>query len=110
MFKNKSGYLTSWLKHLDIEYISNEFAHELAVFDINNRSDQDIIIELAIVPGFTSCNDISKKSMLTTLEELPDYPECEVRRLLASVGMPFNESLNDYKTFFEKVKRRCAEL
>jgi len=44
--------------------------------------------------------------MRKTLEEVENYPEVEVRKTIARVGMPFSEPLDDYKAFFRRVREK----
>jgi hypothetical protein len=104
--KANSQHLISWLKYLDIEYLSDELSWDLALLDVNSPSDQERIIALAIVPEYTALNEISKKSMMKILDEVASYPEADVKGLLARVGMPFRDELLDYRAFFEKVRIR----
>jgi hypothetical protein len=106
---NPDRFSSTWLPWLHIEYHSDEVYRELMTLDINQSDDQDKLIEDVLISNFRECPSASKRSLMEVLDELPEYPESKVRAMLYSAG-PLAESLNDYKTFFEKVKRRCAEL
>lgn len=106
---NPDDLLASWLVPLHIEYQDDAFYSQLMELDINDPSDQDEIIERAIVPDYRASNSISKKSFMRVLDELPDYPESGVRHALWSAG-PLTERLQDYMSFFDKVRRRCEGL
>jgi hypothetical protein len=107
--KTNPQHLISWMKYLDIEYLDDELSEQLSPFDVNDPSDQDRIIELAIEPEFAALNDTSKKSLMQILYEVNDYPEADVRKLLARVGMPFREQLVDYKAFFDRVRLHVSQ-
>lgn len=99
----------SWLVPLHIEYCDDALYSELMELDINTPVGQDEIIERAIVPEFLACRPPGKKSFMRVLDELPDYPEADVRNALWSAG-PLTEKLQDYRAFFERVRIRCETL
>jgi hypothetical protein len=101
--------LAAWLPCLDIEYLSDELYAELFVLDINDPLDQERIIERSFIPEFLDSNAVTRNTLMDVLDEVPDYPEAKVRELL-KITSPLAEKLNDYKAFFERVKRRCKDL
>lgn len=103
---NDSEKLISWLKYLDIEYLDTASCEELSVLNINDPADQVKIINIAIRDEFNSLNNISQLSMMRILDEVNDYPESATREVMSRVGMPFNETLIDYKSFFEMIRKQ----
>jgi len=101
--------LMSWLKCMHIEYLDDRLYSELMQLDLNDPRQLAELIERTFLPEFVACNATSKKSLLAVLEELPSFPEASVRAMLWSAG-PLAESLKDYRSFFEVVRTRCAEL
>lgn len=101
--------LAAWLPCLDTEYLSEELYAELFALDINNPVDQETVIERSFVPEFVGSNPITKKTLMDVLDEVPHYPEAKVRELLM-ITSPLAAKLQDYRSFFEKVRRRCEAL
>ena len=104
MMKN-SEKLMSWLKYLDIEYLDEITFNRLGDFDINDANDWSNIVELAMRDEAISLNPISRVQAIAVLDDLAGYPECEVRKLLERVTMPFDAPLRDYISFFQYVRR-----
>jgi hypothetical protein len=98
--------LVSWLKFLDVEYLDDATCEALANLNINEIADQVKIIDLAMRDEFNSLNETSRVSMIAILDEVSKYPDSAVRAVIERVGMPFNEPLLDYRTFFEVVKEQ----
>lgn len=112
MMKATSDDIASLLRWFDINYIEcidEKLVDEIAAFDINNPSDQDTLIERFLVPEFISYNDISKRDLMQLLNEVPNFREGDVRRVLERTLL-FQEPLKNYLAFFEKVRVRCAAL
>lgn len=95
--------IISWLKYLDVEYLDDSHCEALSSLDINKPSDQTEIIRLAMQDEVAGLNEISRASMRKILDEVEEYPESEVRLVIERVGMPFQDSLQDYKAFFRRV-------
>lgn len=112
MFKPIPDDLSSLLKWFDVNYIEcidEKLVDEIAAFDINNPTDQDILIEKFLLPEFVSSNDITKQSMMKTLNEVPNFREADVRKVLARTLL-FKEPLHDYRAFFDKIRTKCEAL
>lgn len=101
---NDAEKLVSWLKYLDVEYLDDALCEALAKLNINEKSDQEKIIDLAMRDEVNSLNETSRLSMMTILGEVSGYPDSAVRAVIERVGMPFEEPLLDYMAFFEVVK------
>jgi hypothetical protein len=93
----------SWLKFLDVEYLTDEKCNILCHLDINDSIDQDVIIKVTMEDDFKMMNDISRMSLKKILEELPSIPDERIFLVIDGVGMPFNGELTDFRRFFSKV-------
>lgn len=103
---NNSEKMISWLKYLDVEYLDDSTCEALAKLNINDVTDHDEIINLAMHDEVGSLNEISRMSMMRILDEISTYPESAVRKLIARIGMPFDEPLLDYEAFFSRVRQQ----
>jgi hypothetical protein len=99
--------LGSWLKYIHVEYLSDEDYANLLRLDINDSGQQDALIARAFTEEFSALNEVSKRSLIEVLDELPTFPQENVREMLWSAG-PLAESLQDYLSFFRKVRAECA--
>ncbi|MFJ4376073.1 hypothetical protein ACIP1T_26105 [Pseudomonas japonica] len=97
------GRMNCLVKYLDINYHGDGVVDELSVYDVNNPEHQMSIIRLAMGRDLSgvSCEYIDE--LKSILNEVPLYPEKDVRERLESVDMLFDEPLIDYKVFFRKV-------
>lgn len=96
--------LIAWLQYLDVEYVNDDLSEQLSKLNINDPTDQEAIIKMAILPEFITLNETSKKSMRLVLQEIDDYPESVASKVVERVGMPFTESLVDYRAFFDRIR------
>ncbi|MCS0630320.1 hypothetical protein NX786_13335 [Telluria mixta] len=105
MRKDSEDFM-SWLKYLDIEYLNETTCNAVSDLDINDPTDWSSIIELTMREDVTSFSSAARASMIKVLDDLADYPELEVRKLIDErVAMPFDTPLRDYLPFFEHVRR-----
>ena len=103
---NNPEKIISWLKYLDNEYLDDSKCVSLSELNINDAADHDRIIDIAMREEVCSLNAISRSSMLSALDEISNYPEDAVRKIIKRTGMPFNQELLDYVTFFRRVRNR----
>lgn len=103
MFNYISVDLFSVLKFLSVNFISGEMSNELSRYDINKLEDQDLIIKNFVLPQYCLYRKQDRDSFIRLLRASENFPEKEVREILDEVGMPFDEELHDYKSFFERI-------
>jgi hypothetical protein len=102
---SSSRDLVVWLYFLHCNYVSDEVGVELESLNPNDASDQDEIIRLVFEKEFAVAGEGVKKQMKEALDKLDLYPEQEVMSMIDEMGMPFNEPLRDYRSFFSRVRQ-----
>lgn len=101
--------LISWLKYLDIEYLSGSEADRLSVFDINDQKQRREVFLQAVLPEFNAMNAVSKKSMLVVLENALNASEQELQGIFSRVSMPFATEVFSRKLFLQTLKEVVSE-
>ncbi len=101
--------LISWLKYLDIEYLSYEEAIQLSVLDINNPEQMQETFRLAVLPEFNALNPVSKISMRSVLKEALSATEEELQPVFDRVGMPFPQPVASKQAFLKALQSVCGE-
>lgn len=97
--------LMSWLKYLDVEYIDDTKWESLTKLDINDPKHWRRIIDLAMREDVANLNAISNQSMKAVLDDLEDFPEREVKKLMDRICMPFEAPMRDHIAFFRIVRQ-----
>lgn len=90
------------VKYLDFNYYNDAAIENLSAYDINNPDHQMAIIKLAMEDELSGTDHEFIDELKSVLNEIPLYPEEEVRKRLESVDMLFEEPLRDYIGFFRK--------
>lgn len=101
--------LISWLKYLDVEYLSGSEADLLSVFNINDQEQRRQVFMLAVLPEFDALNDVSKKSMLAILENALKASEQELQDIFNRVSMPFTDEVLSRKLFLQSLNEVISE-
>jgi hypothetical protein len=78
--------LSSWLKYLDDNYISDEIADVIDGLDINREDEQKRIIQIAIKPEYEALNDISKQGFDEILSLAIEASETELENVFAAMS------------------------
>lgn len=73
--------------------------------DINNVLHQELIIKTAMERDVLAASSGYRDSMRRVLDEVPLFPEAEVRSLIGETEMPFDKPLDDYRQFFARVRQ-----
>ena len=86
MSKYQLRDLSSWLKYLDDNYISDEIADLISGLDINKEDEQKRIIHIAIKPEYEALNDISKQGFDEILKLASGASETELEKVFATMS------------------------
>lgn len=94
-----------FLNYLDVNCLGDESCNPICDLDVNDPDDQIYIIKVLMGSGFLSASDGIEEYMTQVLDELPIYPESEVRAVIAYFEMPFEQPLDNYNAFFNRVRQ-----
>lgn len=96
--------LSSWLKYLDDNYISDEIADLISGLDINNEDGQERIIQIAIKPEYEALNDISKQGFDEILNLATEASETELEKVFASMSFSCIGEVKNKSQFIRKIE------
>lgn len=91
--------LVSWLKFLDVEYLDECTAVELAKYDINEKQQQLEVFEIAIKPEFDALNKISQEALKVILFDGIKLSNAELEAVFSRIAMPFSSPVTDQRAF-----------
>ncbi|NMB95551.1 MAG: hypothetical protein GYA02_02920 [Clostridiaceae bacterium] len=111
MSDKKIEGLTTLLKYLDNDLLSNEQYEIIGDLNINNDEQQKKIIKAVLVPNFNEFNKITKDSIKTILEEClkGDVSESSIAKVINCISMPFSSEIEDKKTFIRNIYSELFE-
>lgn len=96
--------LSSWLKYLDDNYISDEIADLISGLDINNEVEQERIIQIVIKPEYEALNDISKQGFDEILNLVTEAGETELEKVFASMSFSCIGEVENKLQFIRNIK------
>ncbi len=96
--------LSSWLKYLDDNYISDEVADLISSFDINDENDQKKLISSAIKPEYYSMNKISKQSFDEVLSIAIEANETDLEKVFSTMSFSCAGGVIDKSQFVRNIK------
>ncbi len=96
--------LSSWLKYLDDNYISDEAADLISGLDINDENDQEKIISIAIKPEYDAMNEVSKHGFDEVLSIAIEASETELEKVFEVMSFSCTGGVLNKSQFVRSIK------
>lgn len=105
----KAQDLMSWLRHVDVNGLTDMEAEEIAHVDIEDDAQLDALVLNWLRPRFLEMNDQNQREFRGILDQSDAFNPAEVRTVFAQVVTPSGQSIRDIPRFLEALKKAASE-
>lgn len=98
--------LMVWLRHIDVNGLSDEDQDLVAIYDIDDASDLRRLVSEWMKPRFEEVNEISRASMRGVLEKSKDWSVATLAPIFAHIAFPSGQDFADIDRFMDELRRQ----